>query len=101
MPLYENLRAIAYMARHDPLPILGFCLLGASGVLYFHMLLKMSRAGFDVNSFWRASFKHKLPSNYLKIGTERGWSPLPAYLIWPCALLGVVALISGLFLLHD
>ncbi len=88
------------MARHDPLAILGFCLLGASGVLFYHMLLKMSRAGFKV-PYWRFDGKYKLPVEYLKNGKERGWSPWPAYLIWPCLALGVAALVGGLFLLSD
>ncbi len=100
MPIHENLRAIAYMAKHDPLAILGFCLLGAQGVLFFHMLLKMSRAGFEV-AYWRFDGKYRLPAEYLKAGKERGWSPWPAYLIWPCLALGVAALVGGLILLPD
>jgi hypothetical protein len=74
VPIHENLRAIAYMAQHDPLAILGFCLLGASGVLFSHMLLKMTRAGFEV-AYWRFDGKCRLPAEYLKVRKERGWSP--------------------------
>ncbi len=96
MPIGENLRAILYMAKHDPLAILGFCLLGVHGVLFFHIMLKMNRAGFEV-AYWRFDGKYRLPAEYLKVQRERGWSPWPAYLIWPCLALGIVALVVGLF----
>jgi hypothetical protein len=35
VPIHENLRLIAYVARHDPLVIVGLCLIGASSVLFF------------------------------------------------------------------
>jgi hypothetical protein len=100
MPIHENLRVIADMAKHDPLVILGFCLLGASGILYARMLVKMSRAGLRV-VYWRFDGKYRLPSEYLKARRDHGWSPWPAYLIWPCVALGIAALVGGLFLLPD
>jgi len=96
----QNLRAIADMARHDPLAILGFCLIGAGAVLSFHMYRKMSRAGFNV-AFGRFEATWRLPGQYLYVRKEQGWSPWPAYLVWPCHLLGLIALVAGLFLLRD
>jgi hypothetical protein len=37
VPIRENLRAIAYMAKYDPLAILGFVLVGVFAVLFFHI----------------------------------------------------------------
>lgn len=96
MPVHENLRIIGYMARHDPLIILGFCLIGVGGVLSFHVLLKMNRAKLFGFADWRYDSGYKLPSEYLKVRKERGWSPWPAYLIWPLYILGALVLILGL-----
>jgi MFS superfamily sulfate permease-like transporter len=34
---------------------------------------------------------------YLKVRSRHGWSPWPAYLLWPCLLAGVFSLVFGLF----
>lgn len=101
MPVGENLRAIVYMARHDPLAVLGFCLLGAGGVFSFHVLLRMNKAGLFGFRDWRWDSNFRLPANYLKVRKHYGWSPWPVYLTWTCFALGFVALISGLLQLHD
>jgi hypothetical protein len=101
VPIHENLRAIAYMAKHDPLAILGFCLLGAGAVLFFHMLLKMNRAGLNA-VVWRGMLaSYRLHAEYLKVCKQRGWSPWPAYLVWPCFGLGFAAILTGMFLLQN
>jgi hypothetical protein len=101
MPIHENLRIIAYMARHDPLSVLGFCLLGLGGVFSSHVLLKMNRARLFGFRDWRWDWSVRLPVDYLKVRKQHGWSAWPVYLTWICFTLGMVALISGLFMLQD
>jgi hypothetical protein len=100
MPIHENLRVVAYMARHDPLVILGLCLIGAGTVLFFHILLRMNRAGLFTFASWRYDSGYKLPGVYLRVRKQRGWSPWPAFFIWPCFVLGFVALALGFSRLH-
>jgi hypothetical protein len=64
------------------------------------MLLKMSQAGIKI-AYWRFEGKYKLPVEYLRVRKERGWSPWPAYPIWPFLALGVAALLGGVLLPSD
>jgi hypothetical protein len=101
VPIHENLRVVAYMAKHDPLAILGFCLLGAGAVLFSHMQIKMSRAGISA-VVWRGMLaNYRLHAEYSKVRKEHGWSPWPAYLVWPCFALGIAALFAGSVLLQN
>jgi len=85
------------MARHDPLVILGFLLIGAFAVLFFHVQFKMREAGWSAYTVFVSPQKLSLPIEYLKIRKQRGWSPWPAYLILPCLLAGIVLLVVGVY----
>jgi hypothetical protein len=97
----EVFSPIAYMAREDPAAIAGVLLIGISGVLFIHIQLKMLRAGYKTSfTSTRMLFIARgwdTPGQYLKICEKHGWSPWPTYLLAPCILLGVTALIFGLF----
>ena len=96
MPLDENLRAITYMLRHDPLIVSGLAFLGFGGVLSFHILLKLNRAKrFGVRD-WRPDSSFKLPWQYLQVCEEKGWTRWPAYLTFPCYIFGFILLVVGL-----
>src|SRR6202011_151470 len=41
----EESRAFLYMITHDPFAVIGLFLIGASAVLFFHVLLSLERAG--------------------------------------------------------
>jgi len=89
------------MARHDPAAVLGFLLLGAYSILFIHIQFKMRDAGYDAYPLlWRPK-DWGLPFEYLKIRAKHGWSPWPAYLVWPCLIAGVILLVFGLFHLPD
>ena len=90
-----NLGQISYIARHDPIVITGFLLIGTAGFLFIHVQLRMSRSGYKTD-FWSAK-KWEVPAEYLRVRAEHGWSPWPVYLFGPCLLLGIAALILGLF----
>ncbi len=85
------------MAEHDPLVILGFLLIGAFVVFFFHVQFKMRETGLSAYAVFVSSQKFSLPTEYLKIRKQRGWSPWPAYLVWPCLLAGIVLLVIGVY----
>jgi hypothetical protein len=99
--LQENLRAIVEMARHDPMALLGFLLIGAFAVLFFRVQFKMQKAGYKTYDVFVSSRKYGMPTEYLRIRKQHGWSPWPAYLLWPCLLAGIALLIAGLLRLQD
>ncbi|MGH9688644.1 MAG: hypothetical protein ACRD5K_16290 [Candidatus Acidiferrales bacterium] len=88
---------IVYVMRHDPLPVLGFLFLGASAVLFFHIQSAMAKAGHKVH-FQGFILDIGLPGEYLKTRTRHGWAAWPAYVVWPCLILGILLLIGGLAL---
>lgn len=88
----EILSPIVYFWRHDPAAIIGLLFIAGGTFLYFHIQLKMIRAGYPL----RANAL-ETPAQYLKVYARNGWSPWPAYLLGPCILLGIVLLILGLF----
>jgi hypothetical protein len=90
-----NLHQISYMVRRDPIAVAGFLLIGTAGFLFIHLQLKMTRAGYKTY-LWSAK-KWETPTEYLRVRARHGWSPWPVYLFGPCLLLGVAALIFGLF----
>ena len=65
------------MARHDPAA----------------MQLKMQKVGYKAYDVFLSPPKWRLPAEYLRILKQWGWSPWPAYSIWPCLLAGIVLLI--------
>jgi hypothetical protein len=89
------------MARHDPAAILGFVLIFAFGALFFHVQFKMQKAGYKAYEVFVSSREWGLPAEYLRIRKQRGWSPCPIYLMWPCLLAGIVLLVVGLLRLQD
>lgn len=88
---------IAYVVRHDPLPVAGFVFLGAFAVLFFHIQSAMAKAGRKVH-FQGFILDIGLPGEYLKARSSHGWSAWPAYLVWPCLILGGLLLFIGVAL---
>jgi hypothetical protein len=92
------------MARHDPLLIVAFLLIGASGWLSFVVFRRLIEHGYKTGGFsasWPLIGTMPLAYLYLKARKERGWSPWPAYFIWIFAVAGIAAMVAGLFLLPD
>jgi hypothetical protein len=90
--LRQSWQIILEMTRHDPAAVFGFVFLGASGVLSFHILLKLNKAGYPLGA---NAFGGTI--KYLKLRATHGWSPWPAYLSWVCLAVGVALLFLGLF----
>jgi hypothetical protein len=92
---------MAEMAKHDPLLIPGFGLLGAGRFFSSRVLVWMNRAGLFGMKDWRWDLHDRLPMEYLKVRPERGWSAWPVYLTEICIALGAFGLIVRLFPLQD
>jgi hypothetical protein len=99
--MQNEIQALSYMAEHDPAAIAGLLLIGSSSVLYFHIQLKMVKAGyktsFDVLRGPLSAKGWDTPKLYLKLRGKEGWSPWPVYLFLPCMLAGISLLVFGLF----
>jgi len=94
----EGITEIIDFVRQDPLPVLGLLLLSFSGVLLFRIHRKLQQIG-------DKSYELRIPSDaawtvpraYLKARLKQGWSPLPAYAVWGCAVFGIIIFVIGLF----
>ena len=73
----------------------GVLLIGASSVLFFHIVTKLSRAGHSISANGLG-----VPFAYLKVRAKHSWSPWPAYLSWLCLIAGIVLLVFGLLHLN-
>ena len=97
----QNLRDLFYMTRHDPMVVVGFLLVGTFSILFIHIQFKMRSIGYNTNPMFTRPSDWGLPAKYLKVRSEHGWSPWPAYLLWPSLILGIVGLVVGLFRLQN
>jgi hypothetical protein len=61
----------------------------------------MRSIGYNTNPMFTRPSDWGLPAKYLKVRSEHGWSPWPAYLLWPSLILGIVSLVVGLFRLQN
>lgn len=97
----NNFRSLLYVAHHDPAVIIGLCLIGTASGLFFHLQLKMARAGYKTSyAFFGEPFGANgwdTPVQYLKLRAKHGWSPWPAYLLGPRVLLRVVVFVRVCF----
>jgi len=82
------------LAIRDPVLLLGvFLILSWAGLSYL-IEFRMRRAGYGYNPF-----KFPRAFKYASVRGKHGWSPWPAYLVWPCLLGGIVLLAVGVTLL--
>ena len=97
----NDFKQIFYMAQHDPAVILGLLLMGSSAVFFFHIQLKMIRAGYKTSyTFFGKPLSPNgwdTPAQYLKVRAEHSWSPWPVYLLGLSLFVGTVVLVFVLF----
>jgi hypothetical protein len=86
------------LLKHDPWPVIGFALLGASSVLFFHMHFKLEK--FGLSNFGSAA-QWQNPSRYVSEARRRGWPEWPPYLFWISLIAGIIFLVYGMFHLYD
>jgi hypothetical protein len=97
----ESVQTVVAAAKQYPTPISGLLFIGISAILFFHIQLMMTRAGYKTSyAFFKNPWTTNgwdTPTEYLKIRAKHGWSPWPAYLVFPCMLAGIGLLVYGLF----
>ncbi len=86
------------LLKHDPWPVIGFGLLGASAVLFFHMHFKLEKLG--LSNFGSAT-QWQNPTRYVSEARRYGWSMWPAYFFWISLIAGIAFLAYGMFHLYD
>ena len=89
----DNLRMLAYMAKHDPAVIIGLALIATAAFLLFRIQMQLVRAGhrFMLLRGLDASLE------YVKLRKQYGWSLGPFYGFWLFLALGVGSLVFGVF----
>jgi hypothetical protein len=87
--------AIAYAVRHNPLPVLGLVLIGAGSAMWWHLHVAMARAGYQTRMLQQLPNDMGLPGRFLSVRKRHGWPAWPAYLVWPCLILGGLLLFIG------
>jgi len=95
--------SIQFVAQ-NPLPVVGFLLIGLSGRQSFVVLRRLLGGGYrwrDCFPMWPYMGTTPIAHLYLKARKQNGWSPWPAYLIWIFLVVGVAALVAGLFRLSN
>ena len=82
-------------ARHDPWAVIGFSLIGASGVVCFHTYLRLERCGVEIPRSTTWARIVVIPRVYLRGRSMHGWAAWPAYLVWISAVAGFATLLIG------
>lgn len=77
---------------------LGFLLVGASGVLAYHIFTKLRVAGDRSHSSYSLpiTLLWVLPQAYLRLRREQNWSPWPAYMMLITMISGLILFVVGL-----
>jgi hypothetical protein len=93
-------RVIIDMARHAPLVIVGFLLIGLSGWVSFIIYRRLAQSGYKWDAYsevWPFISTLPLAYLYLRGRKQRGWSAWPAYIVLLSAVGGITPLVVGLF----
>jgi len=83
----HKLLSLSFIGAHDPQWYLytGVLLVGCSAALLYFLYLRLRDVGERYIAF---NLPRRLVSDYLRLGPQYGWSPWPAYLVWPIAIAG-------------
>ena len=101
MVMRQSLHLISEVLRDDPGLALGLALVASAVALFIYIELRMRDIGYKPSPFTKPIKYHNLPFEYLRVRARRGWSPWPAYLIWPCLIVGLLLLVFGVAHLPD
>jgi hypothetical protein len=92
--------ALSYFAKHDPLLLLGFLLIGVAVFLSFRILLRMIKIGEKpyISFFGLPRYSlSKASVNYLRLRKENGWSGWTVYTLAICLVFGIPIFVIGCF----
>lgn len=93
----EDFRTGVEFIRQDPWPVLGFILLGTSGLLFFRFYTRLTRVGLSrQRSLLPLGFWLAISRTYLQNAEANGWSRFAVYASWLCLVLGFILLGLGL-----
>ena len=70
----------------------GVLLVGSSAAILYFLYLRLRDTGRKYIAF---NLPTQLLTDYLRVRSQYGWSPWPAYLVWPTAIAGWVLFIVG------
>ena len=99
---------VVFIVLHNPILALGLWLFAASLFLVCQIKGKMTSLDRELERELDRElgpetihpFPHpadwELSAHYLAIRSKYGWSPWPAYLMWPCQISAVLLLLVGL-----
>jgi hypothetical protein len=93
--MWEDRRVIVNFIWTDPLPVVGFLLIGLVAVLIFRLHMRLQGIG-EASYQSIRTLIFTIPQAYLRVASNRGWSPWLAYLVWVSAGLGIMLLGIGL-----
>src|SRR6266481_4518622 len=73
----------------------GIALLACFAIIHYYLYQRLRDTGYNKNIF--TFLLVEVPVDYLRVRAKYGWSPWPAYLMWPFLLIGSALLIIGVF----
>ena len=73
----------------------GIALLASFAIIHYYLYLRLRDTGYNKNIL--NFLLVEVPIDYLRARAKYGWSPWPAYLMWPFLLIGSALLIIGVF----
>jgi hypothetical protein len=71
----------------------GIILLACFAIVHYYLYLRLRDTGYHKTIF--DFLLVEVPLDYLRLRTKYGWSPWPAYLMWPFLLIGAVLFVIG------
>jgi hypothetical protein len=74
---------------------IGMFLLACFGSIHYFLYLRLRDTGYKKHIF--NFLVVVVPVDYLRVRAKYGWSPWPAYLVWPALIGGLVVLTIGVF----
>jgi len=73
----------------------GIILLACFAIIHYYLYMRLRDTGYDKTIF--NFLLVEVPLDYLRRRMKYGWSPWPAYLMWPFLLIGCSLFVIGVF----
>jgi hypothetical protein len=71
----------------------GVACLACFAIIHYYLYLRLRDTGYNKSIF--DFLLVEVPVDYLRLRTKYGWSPWPAYLLWPALVAGLVLFVIG------
>jgi hypothetical protein len=73
----------------------GIILLACFAIIHYYLYMRLRDTGYNKTIF--NFLLVEVPVDYLRRRAKYGWSPWPAYLMWPFLLIGCCLFVIGVF----